>query len=419
MSTRKTKRVTGVGFVAVLTVVASILIAPGAAQGQSSVRGYDGTTMKVGGFGLKNNFPNGDIGAQARFQLANTNKEVKNVTFEYTNYIDDKQDAATALSVGRQLVTQDEVFAIVPDFSQYNPGDYFNQQHVPYFGWAFDSTYCVNSVTPSTKLYGFGYNGCLLPSNPKVMGDNGFQAYKYVTGKTGKKTPTASLFSNETDSGKIAVSTQQVAYKGAGFKVGYAEGLLPPPPLPDVTPFVQTLMTSANGKEPDLLVCLLAVDCIPVYTGLVAAGFKGIFQSPLYSDILVKPMANSLSSVAFLPLNDTSPASTKMKAAIEAYKPGTKISSDIAASYFAADMLIQAIKGVQKAKKPITPENVQAVAAKTTFGIKGLFGPTKYPDSTVKPTPSCSASVLSTGTVWETVEPYACSTKSYKVTSSK
>ena len=126
-------------------------------------------------------------------------------------------------------------------------------------------------------------------------------------------------------------------------------------------------------------------------------------------------MANSLSSVQFLPLNDPNPASDKMKAAIEAYKPGTTISSDIAISYFAADMLIQSIKGVQKAKKPITPENVQAVAAKSTFGIEGLFGPTKYPDSTVKSTPACTAVVLDTGTAWETQEPYECSSKSFKV----
>jgi ABC-type branched-subunit amino acid transport system substrate-binding protein len=414
--TRTTKRVTGVAIVAALTMASALLVAPGAASGAPSVRGYDGKTMKIGGFGLVSQFPNADVGAQARFKEANDNNEVKNVKFEFTNYIDDKQDSATALSVARQLVTQDGVFAIVPDLSQYNPGDYLNSQHVPYFGWAFDATYC--SQTATTSLYGFGFDGCLLPPNPKVVGDAAFAAYKYVSGKTGKSKPTVALFSNETDSGKTAVSAQSTSFAGAGFDVVYAKGLLPPPPLGDVTPYVQTLMSAADGDEPDLLVCLLAVDCIPVYEGLVAAGSKSLFQSPLYSDLLVKSMANSLSSVQFQPLNDSTPALDKMKAAIEDFKSGTTISSDVAIAYFSADMLIQAIKATQKAGKPITPENVQATAAKTTFGIKGLFGPTKYPASTVKPTPACNALVQSNGTTWETVEPYACSSKSFKVKAS-
>jgi branched-chain amino acid transport system substrate-binding protein len=413
--TRTTKRVTGVALVAALTVVSALLVAPGAASGAPSVRGYDGETMKIGGFGLVSQFPNGSVGAQARFKEANDNNEIKDVKFEYTNYLDDKQDAATALSVGRQLVTQDGVFAIVPDFSQYNPGDYFNSQHVPYFGWAFDATYC--SQTPSSSLYGFGFDGCLLPPNPKVVGDGAFAAYKFVSEKTGKNKPTAALFSNETDSGKTAVSAQSTSFTGAGFDVVYAKGLLPPPPLGDVTPYVETLMTSADGGEPDLIVCLLAVDCIAMYEGLVNAGSESSFQSPLYSDLLVKPMANSLSSVQFQPLNDSTPALEKMKTAIEDFKSGTTISSDVAIAYFAADMLIQAIKGTQKAGKAITPENVQATAAKATFGIKGLFGPTKYPASTVKPSPACTALVQSNGTTWETVEPYACSSKTFKVKS--
>jgi ABC-type branched-subunit amino acid transport system substrate-binding protein len=369
--------------------------------------------MKIGGFGLKNNFPNGDIGAQARFKEANENKEVKNVTFEYTNYIDDMQQAATALTVARQLVTQDGVFAIVPDFSQYNPGAYLNSQHVPYFGWAFDATYC--SPKPTTKLYGFGFDGCLLPAKPTKVADSGAQVKQYVTEKTGKTKPTVALFSNETDSGKTSVSAQGAAFAGGGWDVVFFKGLLPPPPLPDVTPYVEELMTSANGKQPDLIVCLLALDCLDMFKGLSAAGFTGTFQSPLYNELFVNVMKGAVASVQFVPLADSTPASDKMKAAIEAYKPGTKLSSDIAISYFAADMLIKAIQATQKAKKPITPENVQASAAKMTFEVKGLYGPTKYPDSTVKPTPSCTAIVQATGTAFETVEPYACSTKSYVV----
>ena len=53
--------------------------------------------------------------------------------------------------------------------TQYNPVDYFAQQHVPYFGWDFDTTYC--SPKPSTALWGFSYNGCLLAENPSFVSD--------------------------------------------------------------------------------------------------------------------------------------------------------------------------------------------------------------------------------------------------------
>ena len=45
--------------------------------------------------------------------------------------------------------------------------------------------YC--SPTPSQTLYGFGYNGCLIPPDPTRMPDSGGQLYKYVSEKTGNE----------------------------------------------------------------------------------------------------------------------------------------------------------------------------------------------------------------------------------------
>jgi hypothetical protein len=78
-------------------------------------------------------------------------------------------------------------------------------------------------------------------------------------------------------------------------------------------------------------------------------------------------------------------------------------------------MFIAALKQVKKQKLDITPENVQKVAAQMTFEVDGLFGPTDFPDSFVRPTPACTAIVLSNGTAWDTVEPFVCSTKTFKV----
>ena len=116
---------------------------------------------------------------------------------------------------------------------------------MPYFGWAFDGTYCSTKV--DTSLYGFGYNGCLVPENPPVMGDGGRAAYAYVSKKTGKKHPTLAIFSNDQASGKLAVSTQSVAYKGAGFDVVAQQNKMPFP-VTDYTPYAQALLTADNGN---------------------------------------------------------------------------------------------------------------------------------------------------------------------------
>lgn len=395
------------GLLAVAVGLAGATIAPGA-SGVPSVRGFDGTTIRTAGIGGATNFTNADLGTKARYQRANETNELKGIKLEYTEFADDKQDPATATSEVRRLVTQEGVFAIVPDLSAVNPGDYLNQQHVPYIGWAFDNTYC--SVKPTTALYGFGYNGCLVPATPPVMPNNFANSYTYVHQKTGKKHPTIVLFSNDNQSGKNATRFQATSAQGAGFKVVYAKGTVPITTA-DYTPYVQEWLAAAGGQEPDLMYCLLTVQCLPILEAINAAGFKGTFQTPLYTDILVKPLKGTVASVAY----NVAPNAglTQMQKDLEAVKPGTKVSSQNAAAYFAADMLIQALK---KVGKNITPEAVQKALANQTWAIKGLVGPTKYPASTVVSSLSCNTLAEDTdGTAWTTAEPYTCSSKTFKL----
>lgn len=403
-------RATVLAMVAALVAVVTTPVVSGAAP---SVRGFDGETIKIGGMGLHNNFPDGANGAQGRFQRFNETNEIKGIKIEYTGYLDDKQDPATALSVARELVQQEQVFAIVPNLSQYTPGDYLTQQKVPWFGWGFDASYC--SPSPKETLYGFGYNGCLIPPDPKRMPDSGGQLYKYVSGQAGTDEPTLAMFSNETDSGKNAVATQASGYAGAGFDIVYAKGLLPPPPIGDVTPYVQELLSSNDGGPPDAIVCLLSIDCLEVWTQLKANNYAGTFQSTLYSDLLAGPLEGSVASVQFQPFVEDTPAQQQMVEDVHAFKADAAINSGVAASYFAADIFISTLKQLKKQKKDITPENVQALAAKSTYEVEGLFGPVDFPKAFVRSTPACTAIVQANGTSWDTVEPYVCSTKTFKV----
>lgn len=397
-------------FAVLATVVVTIATTMSGAEGLPMVRGIDGKTIKVAGIGIKGQLPETPIGAQARFKRANRDDEL-GYKIKFAEFADDGQDPAKTLSEVRRLVTQEQVFALVAVTSATLPGEFLNQQHVPYFGWAFDTSYC--SPTPTDELYGFGYNGCLVPNKPKRMPDSARNQYKYVSEKTGKKHPTAALISGDTRAGHDAARFQASAYQGRGFDVVYAKGVVPLPPVSDYTPYVQDVLTAEDGDPPDAIVCLAAADCLPIYQQVKQSGYEGTFLSAVYHPAVVGAMEGAVIGNGFQVFNATGvPALERMKADIKAFKPGTSLTSGVAAGYFTADFFIKALKKV--GKNP-TPEKVQRAAAHMTFQIKGLVGPTEYPASTTKSTPTCSALVKSDGTTFEIVAPFACSSKSFPV----
>ena len=400
---------------AVIATAAGLIattFAPGAHAAE--VRGFDGTTIKVAGLGIKGQLPGAEWGAKGRIKRFNDTNEIKGVKLEYVEFADDKLDPATALSEARRLVTDEKIFAIVGDLSAVNPGAYFKQQKVPYFGYAFDNTYCTKK--PDKTLWGFGFSGCLVPSEPSFMPDTYAKAYKYVSEKTGKKHPTVATFSNDNTSGRNSSKFSAIQLKGAGFKVVYAKGSIPPPPVSDFTPYVQQMLTSNKGKAPDVVNCLLAIDCIPIYKGLVANNYQGTYLHTLYSDALLDPMKGSVVNIGWANFNDSTPALEQMKADIAAVKSDQALEVGSAGGYFSTDMFISALKkAAKKGKSAITPANVRKAASTQTWRIKGLAGPTKYPAATVKPTPQCSTLAIDDGTQWKTLIPFSCSSKAYKI----
>jgi hypothetical protein len=160
--------------------------------------------------------------------------------------------------------------------------------------------------------------------------------------------------------------------------------------------------------------CIAGNPCLPLYDLLRAQGFKGEYEHELYSDALVKPFAGSISSQSFRNIASQNPGYEKLRAALEAVKPGAKLDTGDVYGYLATDMFIQALKLAAKdGKAGITRANLQKVASTMTYELPGVAGPTKYPASTVTPTPLCREVMKSNGTTWDTVEPFACNMKSY------
>ena len=49
----------------------------------------------------------------------------------------------------------------------------------------------------------------------------------------------------------------------------------------DYTPYVEQLMSSNGGKQPQAIACLLTSQCIPMWTALKNVGYTGAYWTPL------------------------------------------------------------------------------------------------------------------------------------------
>jgi ABC-type branched-subunit amino acid transport system substrate-binding protein len=385
----------------------------GSSSAVPSVRGFDGKTITVAGLGIKAQLPTGETGAEARIKRFNDTNELPGIKVDYKELADDKQDPATALSEARRLVTQVGVFAIVGDISANNPGEYFTQQHVPYFGGGFDDTYCSNK--PTTKLWGFSDGGCITASDPSRVTDIYHAMYTNVSKLTGKKHPTFIVVGNDNESGKNGGRVFAIAAQGAGFKVTDVQTEMPQLNVSDYTPYVQAALKGDHGNPPDAMFCEAATQCLNFWQLLKATGYKGAFTHGLFTDILVKPFAGSYVNNPVVNPAENTPGYVQMRKDLAALKPGLESNVDLGTvfGYASTDFFLQVLKKVKKNKMAITPENVQKVASTFTFELKGVKGPIEYPKATVMVFPACFSNFFSNGTKWETAVPYTCSTKTY------
>ncbi len=399
----------------VLLAVLLSATAVGVTTGQAgaATRGLNGKTLTIGGMWSTANFSGAEVGAQGYVKQINKTNYLHGIKLKFAGYVNDGNDPATALSGARQLVNQYKVFAIVPDLSAENPGTYLTSQKILYVGGGFDFSYCSNKVT--TSLWGYSAGGCLVPQNPPVMPNTYGQYYSYVNGKTGSAHPTMAIFSNDNASGSNSAKLSTVSAKGTGFNVVYNKANIPTA-ASDYTPYVQQLLTSNKGKQPQAIACQLTAQCIPMWTALKNAGYTGSYWTPLGAIASLNSSMQGTVTIATFN-NEPSPGLTAMQNAMNAVVPGTQLTSySNVPSYIDTAMFATAVHTVQAKKLAITPENVRKVLSTIKWGIPNLVGPITYPASTVAGTPYCAEFLAYTGGATQKVYPYSCSTKVFKVT---
>ena len=204
-----------------------------------------------------------------------------------------------------------------------------------------------------------------------------------MTKKNGKRTRPCTSSGSDSAQSQRTDKLVKIAAEGVGFNVVSSQEKLTSGQVSDYTPFVQDALTSANGKAPDAITCTLTLDCIGFWNLLKASGYQGTFVSGFYADAIVKPMAGSFGTGAWVNPSESNPGMDQFKADLEAVQAGGSAKADTGSisAYTATDMFIQALKtAAKKGKSNITPANVQKAAATQTWQIKGLAGTDRVPE---------------------------------------
>jgi ABC-type branched-subunit amino acid transport system substrate-binding protein len=412
MSGTMKRRVSTVAVVVVTATLAALLTpAVGGASTPTAVTVSNGT-ITVAGLGYAKNFADAETGARARFDRANADKEVKGYTFDFKEFADDGNLPETALAESRRLVAQDGVDAIVPDLSTVTPNQYLTQQQIPWFGTGYDTTYCTKNS------FGFSIYGCIIQDNPKKLPGPNWEQLKKELAAKGLTKPTVALLGTDQNSGKKSVQGSASVAQGAGFNVVYAKGVFPAPPavVGDYSPYAQALLTSNNGKAPDVVYSTIpATSSLSLFDLMKTSGYTGTFMSPYYSPILLKALQGSYIFVQFAGFEAQTKAIEQMKNDINAVKPNAPGSISLAGGYYAADMFIASVKAALKKSKTLTSASIQKAASTLKYQVKDAIGPTNYPNSYTEQDQACSTLLYDDGSAFKIAQPYRCTTKMYPV----
>jgi ABC-type branched-subunit amino acid transport system substrate-binding protein len=180
-----------------------------------------------------------------------------------------------------------------------------------------------------------------------------------------------------------------------------------PATVTDYSPYVQALMTSADGGQPDVIFLVVAQNNVfGLGRALKQAGYNGIQTNAVSYAPQLTTLADGWS--AFTQFATPESTSSEMSDIVATLAAGgideDQIGQPALAGYFSADMFVQILK---KVGKNLTPENFQKKAAKIKYSIDNVIGPTVYPASFKAGAP-CGQLATSDGTAWSVTAPFDC-----------
>lgn len=373
---------------------------PSSAASSGTTRGVTKTSITVGGLGFAQYYGDAQIGAEARIDAQNKAGGVDGRKIKTVGFKDDQSSPTVDVQMAKELVQQDQVFAVLPVVSiALGAGSYFEQQHVPFFGWGISPQFIGNK-------YGFSFAGAVTSPNWEIT-VHGAEIAKVL--KKSPKDLTMAIIGENSQASSESLPPLAYAMKTLGYKIVYDKSPLPSAPavVSSYTPYVQQIMTADNGKPPDVLMEVIAAGNVGLQPALEAAGYKGAMVNYIqYSPATVGAAKGAYVYLQFAPYEASSsnPAVATMISRVKAVAPNAPLTQGIEAGYFAADQFIATLK---KTGPNLTAESFQKAADSMTYQIKDTVGPTTFPRAQTVPT-SCGSMVTSDGTQWKVAYSYLC-----------
>lgn len=341
--------------------------------------GVTATSIKVAGLGTMTSprqatYVGMDVGAKVVFDKVNAAGGIAGRTIDFLGVFDDNDNNETNAEQARKLVQQEKVFAVAPVITNFFAGAEFLQRaNTPYFGWAFHEAFCNTEQ-------GFGFSGCLVAKGADVK-STGWPAMMLELFPDLEK---VAFIAEDTDAGRNAVPQFVRGAPHLGLEVVYADTSLPFGGGPDLTPYVQEIISA----EPDIVfMTLAAAAAIQLAGRLKAAGYEGIIAAPTTYDprIAAAPqVAEALdgvyNNVGFDNFQSTSKGIRTMLADVEEYAPAdTLITQPLASGYFSALLLVRILEEVGE---DLTHERFYEVAnGGFTYDADGAIGEITYPEA--------------------------------------
>jgi len=366
-----------------------------------TTRGITDTSIKVGGITYGLYFGDAELGVKARLKVANDaggvfGRKIELVGVDENNNNEDSGDQDRV----KALVEQQQVFALLPVMTGgFGGGDYVAEHNVPMFGWGINPAFCEGTVA-------FGITGCV--TNPSLkIGSNalGTALKEYFKDDTDK---TVAFIAEDNAAGKGGLVLLRNSVADVGFKVVYGEASLPAPPEQpgDVSPFVSSLMTSNDGKAPDVIYIQATLAGTKIANGLQTAGYKGMIITPSYSPLLLgQPGYDNIFVNTQLGMDPSLPANAEMMDAVHAIKADQKMSLALIAGYYTADMFI---KGLEATGQDLTVESfLKTMNDGFSYSVDGVLGQSKWPESHTKPVP-CSVMTKVEAKQFDYIQKLAC-----------
>jgi hypothetical protein len=377
-----------VGAIAALGAVAGLSLATaapvGAGRAPSADRvGVSGDAVVVAGIvGTDPASTGADLGARARFARASRGRGVAGRTIEYLRTAP-AADAAAADAAAADLAT--EAFAVVPAVGSTVGAATLGREGVPFFGIG-------SSVDWYTNRTGFGVTGVAVNERTRVAASPLGTQLAWVLGDTDD----AVLVVHDDDPAGAARAAQarrslrQAGFRAATVRADPGAGVIQP-----AEAAVVVLLTSA-------------VRTAQIAGGLAASGSTAtvVVGPEFYVPGAPGSAPGMTVLVPIAPFEEVTAGNRRLAADVEAFAPGTVLTTAIAEGYWSADLFVRAL---ERTGRRLTRARVLAVLNGNdfTYEAPGTVGRSVWPEMHTQPVP-CGSLVQSDGTQYLVVAPYRC-----------